>query len=261
MSYEPISQQTYRDHRVLLGLSTVAVLVEVFQIEVGELPLAGVSITAPDRLISTGLAGAIIYLLIAFLLRLWKDLRNKAEEPHQSRRRDQVMKTIDDLAEDLYREVLPNVTDALGAQRQSKPLRPLKDWLDAYIRGAENDPKTDSEVARRMGTVRNLANALGIENLTNEAAGAVDRILLEAAVSARSLRTRSQSDHQNEWAALRRSRLPEQLHLWFEATFPVIWSVFALSLLSGLCDGATIAGVLGLGSPESVPLYKGQGAS
>ena len=247
MAYTPISSQTQRDHRVLLGTSSLAILVEVFELRIDKIPIDGVSVSAPDQMLSVTLFCAIVYLLIAFHLRISNDLRNKDEEPSQVETRSLLIKPREERMNDFVRGLSAQIREELGQAPIASPMPSVRSFLQPYFDGRSLDANV--EISRLRDAIPSILRAARIEVGQPEEQDLVEALLLAAKEEA-AFTGKTEPDLKRR---LQSSRRPERYYLGFERWFPYAWSAIALLMLLGVPDlfGLSIIDLLPSGSPAT----------
>lgn len=83
MASDPLSAATRATKRNLLAVSSVVILIKVFDVSINKIPLSGLELTFDRGAVMFGLLAMLCYFFLAFLLYYWIDIRSNVETDYE----------------------------------------------------------------------------------------------------------------------------------------------------------------------------------
>ncbi len=245
MAYDPLSLQTRKDRRALLAFSAVAVVVEVFGVEIKDIPGAGIEIVTPEALLPVVLIVGIVYLMLAFSLHLIDDRWNTEPSPYLKQRDVEDARSRTEREEAFLRNANDYMWEAAHASKgMQEQLGSLNNLLTPYMNNEVEGWEPEKEQAHRQAYIASL-----IEQVHNRRPGMLrpaDSVFQELIESARDF----QPIDPSALASRRNYRWFAEVRFFaLEGAIPFIMAFGALLLLGGVINGPSLLCWIGLTPP------------
>jgi hypothetical protein len=83
MAADPLSAATRTTKRNLLAVSSVIILIKMFDVSLDKLPVSGLVLTYDEGAVMFGLVAATVYFLVAFCMYYWIDIKDNKETDYE----------------------------------------------------------------------------------------------------------------------------------------------------------------------------------